>query len=201
MKAVTKPLDESINMYMSYFLRDLAEVLKPEEDASIALSRAPSFLAGRTSQKNEGNKQSCCKYPDSAIVFRSASHDRIPTVIVETGFNERYEDLLSDKDQWTLKTESVNLILIFNIKERSRPTKNDVEAHKRTRTLLMEYGNKQGKSRHAASFQDQNEKTNEPGGFSISKAKRSSEAALSEQISKQVQTEDWVGELSVQLEF
>ena len=80
------------------------------------------------------------------------------------------------------------LILIFNVKEAGQPTRHDVEAHKRTRTLLMEYGNKQGKSRHAASFQDQNEKTNEPSSSSMSKAKRSSETALYEQISKQVQT-------------
>ena len=35
-RAVAKPLHDSVNMYMSYFLRDLTEVLTPEENLSIA---------------------------------------------------------------------------------------------------------------------------------------------------------------------
>ena len=196
-RAIAKPLHDSINMYMSYFLRDLAGFLTPEENASIALSQAPSLLAGGVSKKNQGQKQPWHKYPDSAIVFRSPSHDRIPTVIVETGFTERYNDLLSDKNQWILKTESVNLVLIFNIKERGRPTKHDgEEAHGRIRALLMDYGNKEGKSRHAAISQYQDEQTSSSG---ASNAERPSDAALYNQIAEQVQVKDWVGELSVHL--
>ncbi|CEL02792.1 hypothetical protein ASPCAL03955 [Aspergillus calidoustus] len=97
----------------------------------------PSTLANRKAQ-------AVTKCPDSAVVFGNKRVEPlIPTVVVEVGFSQSYEDLVLDARQWLLRsTRPPNVVILVKIEEgiaSLRSHKCTIAYQSRLKTLLLQH--------------------------------------------------------------
>ncbi|PTU17459.1 hypothetical protein P175DRAFT_0535790 [Aspergillus ochraceoroseus IBT 24754] len=148
------------------------------------------------------------KVSDAAFTFTDPeSNDEIIGVVFEAGFSENYEDLLSDMRQWLLRSDDdLQLVIIVNIQEDRKSlekNKSHNDAKDRIASLLQECGSEKGKDDHSDILHWLSATTGRPAGTEEQSTFDDSEsdAELYTAVKGKLDCNDWVGPLTVELEY
>lgn len=196
----------------SYYMADLLDdcyfngIFTREEKKLIKLMQVSHIifpaqisrgLLGTLSNQSLSKKEAWFKIPDGMVErFDPSSCQYIPVIAVEVGFSQQYNDLLLDMEQWLCKSNTVNTVILVDIKEleKPRPWKFEGEAHERIKLLLGKYGNAKGKEMNNVDDIPDKEDDDDEGD--------QSSPDMYDSIRREVRkhTDDWVGELKVTVE-
>ncbi|KAE8377304.1 hypothetical protein BDV26DRAFT_281932 [Aspergillus bertholletiae] len=175
------------------------EILTPEEARNLCPNVGPVHLNGKI-KSNSTKCQALNKSPDQAFVFLDPqTYRRYPTVIFEAGFSETYEDLIIDMKRWLLfSCGRVQLVILVDINEDKKPLlkqQRSCSFKHRAAKILKDFGNELGKSKHGdiLSCICQGDK--------VSDTSSALSPELDYEIDDIIQAEDWVGPITVDLEF
>lgn len=196
------PLHDALFHSMITLLDDCedARIFTREERRMLHLTPIPRLLSGTLSSQSASKKEAWLKHPDGMVErLDPSSRLYIPAIAIEIGFSQKYDDLLLDMDQWLLKTDSVNAVILIDIKETKKPTPQGSkgESRERLRVLLEKYGNAQAKEMYDMDGVDENFDEMDHGDI-----EETSSPDLYAELDKDVEShpEDWVGDLRVSVE-
>ncbi|KAA8903273.1 hypothetical protein FN846DRAFT_985808 [Sphaerosporella brunnea] len=122
---MARPLHDSLSTHMSRVVVKMAwdhwftqdEIL--QFDTAVCQFVLPR--SGYTGKTGSGNKKipAWHKTPDVVAKYSDEQGDTYPLLVGEVGFSETYEDLVSDARQWLLKEPKVRLVILVKISEDS----------------------------------------------------------------------------------
>ncbi|KAL2846446.1 hypothetical protein BJY01DRAFT_175228 [Aspergillus pseudoustus] len=187
--SMSRPIHDAFQLYLNLFVKHMIPFLTPEQVFQLNLHTTEQVMSGIAATLGGKKVQAWDKRPDALVVFGNPVFEQvIPTIVVEVGFSESYQDLINDTRQWLTKTETpLALVILVKIEENTIPLqhrKSSPGFASTFRRLLLKYGDErayaeggiQGTAVDEASF---------------------SRAALESDIV----TSDWVGDIKVYLEL
>lgn len=196
------PLHDAFFHSMITLLDDCedARIFTRKERRLLHLTPIPRVLSGTLSRQSMSKKEAWLKFPNGMVERLDPSSRRyIPAIAIEIGFSQKYDDLLLDMEQWLLKSDSVNAVILVDIKETKKPIPRGSkgEPRERLRILLEKYGNTQAKEMYDMGGVDENFDE-----MDHDNVDQSSCPDLYASIDEEVQKhpEDWVGDLQVTVE-
>lgn len=209
-RPVHESLAESVQDWA--FLRLIPEVLTPEESKCVSVTGRSMILHGKISGRSR-KRQTQEKFPDKAIVMEDpTTGDQFCTVIFEVAFSEAYADLVRDMKQWLLCSDGqVQLVILANIEEDERTLaqrKETDDFKDRAAKFVNDFGTAFGKIIHASLLERLSDPSSQQEGQATEGTKQDSQTmdqpsfgAKVRKANREVKDEDWVGPITVDLEF
>lgn len=195
--AMGNPIHGAFASFLTKFVFvEMRDVFTDEELSHVSVKvdgEGKILRSSRIDSTTDKKVSSRCKQPDLAFSFDNGIDD-LWVVIVEAGFTENYEDLVSDAKQWLVECEDVNIVVIIDIKEK-KAAGNSQESIDRKRMLVTKYGNDEAHNR------DNIEDDQRPPLDSDSDTESVSNRDILKQIKLEVDVQDWVGPLTAKLEI
>lgn len=188
-QAMPHPLHDAIYELIGRFVVEASHHILTPTERKCVTTASKDLLLSKTKLSVDKKPQSWCKYPDGIILYSQLGHRSFPRIVFEVGLSESYSDLVSDANQWLLRSSGrVELVVIVKITEKTdglRARQKENAFQTTFRSLLARYGDKTATAAYNVESHAVPEQTED----------------LYEDLRREIVTSDWVGSMSAFMEF